>query len=428
MSTSVFEVHGGAVLRGRVQVPGDKSISHRALLLAARAPGRSHLSGLSDGDDVGRTAAAIAALGADVKGRAPGDVEIDGGPDRLHEPDGVIDVGNSGTGMRLLAGFVAAFDWLTVLHGDSSVARRPMGRVVEPLRRMGAGVDGRQDATLPPLVVRGGGLVGIDYTPAVASAQVKSAVLLAGLGATEDTIVREPVRTRMHTEELLSAGGVKVEVAPQGRGQVVRLRPSTVLPLALEVPGDPSHAAFWAVAASIVPGSEVLIERVYVGPGRSGFLDVLARMGAAVELRWRDDTTADVTARHCRLVGTEVTGAEVPGVVDEIPVLAVAAAMADGETIFRDLAELRVKESDRVATVAAELTALGARVETVGDDLVVAGGRRLHGTRVRSHGDHRVAMAAAVAGLAAEGRTTVDGWDAVATSYPTFAADLGRLT
>jgi 3-phosphoshikimate 1-carboxyvinyltransferase len=330
--------------------------------------------------------------------------------------------------MRLLAGFVAAFDWLTVLQGDSSVARRPMARAVEPLRQMGANIDGRREATLPPLVVRGGGLVGIDYTPPVASAQVKSAVLLAGLGAAEDTIVRETVRTRMHTEELLSACGVKVEVVPDGLGQIVRLQPSAVSPLALEVPGDPSHAAFWVVAASIVPGSEVVVERVYVGPGRSGFLDVLTRMGAAVELHWRDDRIADIVARHARLVGTEVAGVEVAGVVDEIPVLAVAASVAEGETIFRDLAELRVKESDRVATVGAELSALGARVETVGDDLVVVGGSRLRGTGVQSHGDHRVAMTAAVAGLAAEGTTTVDGWDAVATSYPGFVADLGRLT
>jgi 3-phosphoshikimate 1-carboxyvinyltransferase len=428
MSTAVFEVEGGAALRGRVRVPGDKSISHRALLLAARASGRSRLTGLSDGDDVTRTASAVAALGAGVDGRAPGVVQIDGGAHRLREADGVIDVGNSGTGMRLLAGFVAAFDWLTVLQGDSSVARRPMARVVEPLRQMGANIDGRREATLPPLVVRGGGLVGIDYTPPVASAQVKSAVLLAGLGAAEDTIVRETVRTRMHTEELLSACGVKVEVVPDGLGQIVRLQPSAVSPLALEVPGDPSHAAFWVVAASIVPGSEVVVERVYVGPGRSGFLDVLTRMGAAVELHRRDDRIADIVARHARLVGTEVAGVEVAGVVDEIPVLAVAASVAEGETIFRDLAELRVKESDRVATVGAELSALGARVETVGDDLVVVGGSRLRGTGVQSHGDHRVAMTAAVAGLAAEGTTTVDGWDAVATSYPGFVADLGRLT
>jgi 3-phosphoshikimate 1-carboxyvinyltransferase len=194
------------------------------------------------------------------------------------------------------------------------------------------------------------------------------------------------------------------------------------------VPGDPSHAAFWVVAASIVPGSEVVVERVYVGPGRSGFLDVLGRMGAAIELQWRDDTTADIVARHSRLRGTEVTGAEVPAVVDEIPVLAVAAAMAEGETTFRDLAELRVKESDRVATVGSELAALGARVQTVGDDLVIVGGSPLKGTGIRSHGDHRVAMAMAVAGLAARGGTRVEGWDAVASSYPGFAADLGKLT
>ncbi len=427
MSPGILEVEGGGALRGRVRVPGDKSISHRAILLAARAEGVSRLSGLSDGDDVARTAAAVGALGAEVVGRAPGLVTVTGGCGRLHEPGRVIDVGNSATAMRLLAGFVAAFDGLTVLQGDASVARRPMGRVVEPLRRMGASVDGRRGATLPPLVVRGGGLAGIDYTPPVASAQVKSAVLLAGLGAATDTILREPVLTRTHTEELLSASGATVEVTRDGHGQVVRLRPSTLSPLSLEVPGDPSHAAFWVVAASIVPGSEVVVEGVYVGPGRSGFLGVLERMGAAIELRWRDDTTADIVARHARLRGTEVTGAELPALVDEIPVLAVAAAMATGETTFRDLAELRVKESDRVATVASELSALGARVEAVGDDLVVVGGAPLLGTDVRSYGDHRVAMAMAVAGLAARGGTRVEGWDAVTTSYPGFVADLGKL-
>jgi 3-phosphoshikimate 1-carboxyvinyltransferase len=428
MTPAVLEVDGGAALRGRVRVPGDKSISHRALLLAAQAEGRSRLTGLSDGDDVMRTAAAIGALGAEVEGRAPGAVHVAGGRARLHEAEGVIDVGNSATGMRLLAGFVASFDWLTVLQGDASVARRPMARVVEPLRRMGARIDGRQGATLPPLVVRGGRLVGIEYTPPVASAQVKSAVLLAGLGAAEDTVVREPVLTRTHTEELLSACGAKLEVVPDGYGQVVRLRPSSLSALTLDVPGDPSQAAFWVVAASIVPGSEVVVEQVYVGPGRSGFLDVLARMGAVVELQWRSDTTADIVARHAGLRGTEVTSAEIPGLVDEIPVLAVAAAMADGETTFRGLAELRVKESDRVATVGSELSALGARVEIVGDDLVVVGGTRLRGTGVRSHGDHRVAMAMAVAGLAAQGGTRVEGWDAVATSYPGFVAELGKLT
>jgi 3-phosphoshikimate 1-carboxyvinyltransferase len=428
MTATVLEVEGGAALRGRVRVPGDKSISHRALLLAAHAEGRSRLAGLSDGGDVACTTAAVGALGAEVDGRAPGTVEVAGGRGRLHEPERVIDVGNSATGMRLLAGFVAGFDWLTVLQGDASVARRPMARVVEPLRRMGAGVDGRQGGTLPPLVIRGGGLAGIDYTPPVASAQVKSAVLLAGLGAADDTIVREPVVTRTHTEELLLASGAKVDVTPEGRGQVVRLRSSILSPLTLEVPGDPSHAAFWVVAASIVPGSEVVVERVYVGPGRSGFLDVLVRMGAAIELQWRDTTTADIVARHARLRGTEVTGDEVPAVIDEIPVLAVAAAMAEGETTFHDLAELRVKESDRVTTVSSELSALGARVEDVGDDLVIVGGTGLRGTGVRSYGDHRVAMSMAVAGLAARGVTRVAGWDSVATSYPGFASDLGQLT
>ena len=413
-----LRISGGRPLRGRIRVPGDKSISHRALLLAARAEGTSVVRGLADGDDVTRTRAAVEALGAEVEGE-----RITGGTDRLHEPDAVLDVGNSGTGIRLLAGYCAAFDWLTVLAGDASVARRPMDRVAEPLRAMGAMVDGREGGHYPPLVVRGGSLRGIDYTPPVASAQVKSAVLLAGLGAEGETVVREPVATRAHTEDMLVACGASLEVAGGDGGEhVVRLRPSSLTPFVLDVPGDPSQAAFWVVAACITPGSDVVVDDVYVGPGRRGFLDVLLRMGADVEVGEHT-----IRARYGPLKGASIGGPEVAGLIDEIPVLAVAAAVAETPTEIGDAAELRVKESDRIATVADGLRAFGVTLETKADGFVVAGGERLAGARADAVGDHRVAMAMAVAALAAEGDSVVEGWESVATSYPGFEAHLATL-
>lgn len=417
---SSLELTGGGPLRGRVRVPGDKSMSHRALILAARAEGTSTLRGLSPGHDVRRTAAAVTALGATVDGE-----RVTGGTGLLFGSTVPIDVGNSGTTIRLLAGFCAPFPWLTVLAGDESVARRPMDRVAEPLRRMGATVECSRPHCTPPLTVQGGCLRGIDYQPPVPSAQVKGAVLLAGLGAEGETVVREQARTRAHTEEMLAACGADVEISPDGL--TTRLRPSNLDPFELDVPGDPSQAAFWVVAACITPGSDVVVERVYVGPARAGFVDVLVRMGASLDVERVDDTTAHLHARFAPLRGTDVGGAEVPGLIDEIPVLAVAAAVAEGETLFRDAGELRVKESDRIAAVASELGNLGARVEPLADGLVIAGGSGLDGGRVSSHGDHRIAMAMAVAALSTAGPTRIDGWEAVATSYPGFEADLQSL-
>jgi 3-phosphoshikimate 1-carboxyvinyltransferase len=390
----------------RLRVPGDKSISHRALLLAARADGVSRVTGLSDGSDVLHTAAAVVSMGARIEGD-----RIHGG--RLHAVDGVIDVGNSGTGMRLLAGWCAPFPWRTVLRGDESVDRRPMGRVTEPLRLMGAQID----ESYPPLTIEGGGLHGIDYALPVPSAQVKGAVLLAGLGADGETIVREAVPTRMHTEELLQLAGADVELAPG----VARVRPSTLQPFELDVPGDPSQAAFWVVAASVVPGMELTIEHVYVGPGRVGFLDVLRRMGADIEVEGDD-----IHVRAASLHATEVGGDEVPGLIDEIPILAVAAACAEGTTVFRDAAELRVKESDRLGGVAGAISALGGGAAVEGDDLIVAGGGLAGGT-VSSGGDHRMAMALAVAGLAARGPVTIEGMEAADVSFPGFVRTLVDL-
>ena len=415
-------VEGGiGPLRGRLRVPGDKSISHRALLLAALAQGRSRLTGLSTGDDVAATAAAITEMGAELDGEV-----VVGGRSRLHEPDRVVEVGNSGTGIRLLAGMCAGLPWLTVLQGDDSIARRPMDRVAEPLRRLGAAVDGRRGGRFPPLVVRGGGLSGIDLELTVPSAQVKGAVLLAGLAATGETVVRERVPTRAHSEEMLAVCGADIEVSADGL--TTRLRPSELSSFELDVPGDPSQAAFWLVAACVVPASVVTVERIYVGPGRAGFLDVLGRMGADLDIEPTGPTTATVTARHSPgLQGTTIEGDEVPALIDEIPVLAVAAAVAEGPTEVRDAAELRVKESDRVATTGAMLAALGAASEPRPDGLLIPGGARLVAGEVESAGDHRIAMAAAVGALVAPGTTRIAGWASVRTSYPRFQDDLRHL-
>lgn len=387
------------------------------------------IRGLSSGDDVSRTAAAIEALGAAVEGRQEPNgrerqARVTGGLSVLHEPGGVINVGNSGTTIRLLAGFVAAFDWRTELCGDASISSRPMDRVAKPLRLMGAKVVGREGGRFPPLVIDGGGLHGIDYTPPVASAQAKSAVLLAGLGADGDTIIREPVPTRAHTEELLSLCGADIEV--DAKAQTVRVRRSELEPFELDVPGDPSQAAFWAVAACIVPGSEIVINDVYVGPARTGFVDVLQRMGAAVEIEPTGPQRANIVARSSldSLRGTEVAGHEIAGLIDEVPILAVAAAFAEGPTLFHEVGELRVKESDRIDTMTRELSALGATVREPGPGLMEVRSAPLVGATVHSHGDHRVAMSLAIAALAAEGTTTIEGWDAVATSYPYFEDDL----
>ncbi len=420
MSSLVIQ-GGTGPLRGRLRVPGDKSISHRALLLAALAEGTSTITGLSTGDDVAAPAAAVEALGARIEGEA-----VHGGRTMLHEAEHLIDVGNSGTGIRLLAGFCSALPWLSVLQGDASIGRRPMDRVVEPLRRMGARIDGRDGGRYTPLVVRGGHLQGIDLDLEVPSAQVKGAVLLAGLAADGETVVRELVATRAHSEEMLAACGADLTVS--GDGLTTTLRPSALEPFELDVPGDPSQAAFWLVAACLVPGSEVTVERVYTGRARAGFLDVLVRMGADLDVEPTGANTATLTARYSSgLRGTRIGGAEIPGLIDEVPVLAVAAAVAQGPTEVADAGELRVKESDRVEATVALLAALGAGSEPRPDGLQITGGARLTPGVVESAGDHRIAMAAAIGALVAPGPTRIAGWSAVRTSYPGFERDLVTL-
>ncbi len=411
---------GPAALTGTLSVPGDKSISHRALLLGAIASGTTYVSGLSLGDDVQRTRRGIEQLGAEVEDldAPPGTaLAITGGT--LTEPAGPLDLGNSGTAMRLFAGLCAGQDAFTVLTGDQSLVTRPMGRVAEPLRAMGARIDGRSGGRLAPLAIRGGGLTGIDYAPPVVSAQVKSAILLAGLFAAGSTTVRESVPTRRHTEEMLADFGGDVVVD----GTAVTVRPAQLSAAKVVVPGDPSQAAFWAVAGLICPDSQVTVEGVYLGYGRAGFLDVLRRMGARLEVAGGSVRTA-TSALH----GIEIGRHDIPSMIDEVPAIAVAAAFAEGTTVISGAAELRVKESDRIASTVAMLNAFGIGATQTPDGMIIPGGRPRGGAVVNAHGDHRLAMAACVCGLAVEGPTTIGTWDSVATSYPGFAAHVAQLT
>ena len=420
---------GPRPLRGRLRVPGDKSISHRALLFAGLACGTSRLRWLADGDDVVRSRSAIEALGVKVRDGDGAVIVRGAGFDGLTEPDDVIDCGNSGTSIRLLAGILAGRPFHSVLKGDSSIARRPMGRVVEPLRRMGAQIDGRDGGRLTPLAIRGGGLSGLRHELPVASAQVKTALLLAGLQATGPTEVTEPALSRDHTERLLPVMGAALERLPGG----VRVEPVAggLHPIELAIPGDPSAAAFFVIGACVTPGSDLVVTDVCLNPTRIGFVDVLRRMGAEVEVVVHDERggepVGDIRAVYGPLRATTIAGDEIPSLIDEIPALAVAAAFAAGVTEVADAAELRVKESDRIGTVAQELSQLGIAVETKPDGLVITGGAP-HGGLLKSHGDHRIAMAAAIAANACEGDSTVRGWRAVASSYPGFATDLASVT
>ncbi|MDQ2703018.1 MAG: 3-phosphoshikimate 1-carboxyvinyltransferase [Pseudomonadota bacterium] len=401
----------GTPLRGTLDIPGDKSISHRAVMLAALADGVSRIDGFLEGEDTRATAAIFSAMGVDIEAPSAGVRIVHGvGIDGLRPPAGPLDCGNAGTGMRLLAGLLAGQAFDTTLVGDASLSRRPMGRVIEPLAAMGARIG--SDGGHAPLHIRGGqSLRGIDFVPPVASAQVKSAVLLAGLYADGETVVREPHPTRDYTERMLQAFGDPVEIASgrvalRGGG---RLRATDVV-----VPADFSSAAFFIVAACIVPGSELRLRNVGMDPRRTGLLRVLAMMGADIHVG-----AADITIRHAPLRGVEVPVDCVADMIDEFPALCVAAACASGETVIRGAAELRVKESDRIAAMAAGLRTLGIEVEEAPDGAVIRGGR-MHGGAIDSRGDHRIAMAFAVAGQAADGEVRIDDVANVATSFPGF--------
>jgi 3-phosphoshikimate 1-carboxyvinyltransferase len=412
-------------LRGRIQVPADKSISHRAAILGTLAKGDTRIKNFLPSETTHATVNVLKAMGADIEQPDPDTLVIQGrGLRSLHEPTDVLFCLGSGTTMRLMAGVCAGQDFLSILDGSAVLKRRPMARVVEPLRTMGATILGRGDGRLPPLAIRGGHLHGIEYTLPVASAQVKSAILLAGLFADGPTIVREPGPSRDHTERMLKVFGVTVDTLADF---CIRVSPLPTLnsPLSTFVPNDISSAAFFIVAALLVPGSELGIERVGINCTRTGLLDVLAQMGAEVSIENRHEESgepvADLVIRASTgLVAAEISGEVVPRMIDEFPILAVAATQAQGETLVRDAQELRVKESDRIAALAQELGRMGAQIEEREDGFVIAGPTDLRGAHVSAHNDHRLAMSLAVAGLIARGETTIEEWECVADSFPNF--------
>jgi 3-phosphoshikimate 1-carboxyvinyltransferase len=421
-------------LKGRVRVPGDKSISHRALILGALAVGETKISGLLEGEDVVNTANAVRALGASVERRGEGEWRVHGvGVGGLAQPAAALDFGNSGTGCRLMLGAVAGCPITATFDGDASLRKRPMRRVLDPLERIGAHTLTSNDGRLPLTLAGAREPIPIVFEPAVPSAQLKSAVLLAGLAAPGETVVIEAEATRDHTEKMLAHFGaqLRVEVLRAGRRIALTGQPE-LMPQPIMVPADPSSAAFPLVAALITPGSDVIIEGVMLNPLRTGLFATLAEMGASIErLAARNEggeEIADLRVRAGTLRGVDVPAARAPAMIDEYPVLAIAAAFAEGITVMRGLKELRVKESDRLAGTAELLRANGVTVDVEGDDLIVHGsgsGRAAGGGLVATHMDHRIAMSALIMGLASEKPVQADDTAFIATSFPGFA-DLMR--
>ncbi|BDW82893.1 3-phosphoshikimate 1-carboxyvinyltransferase [Erythrobacter sp. Dej080120_24] len=429
-----------APLTGRLRVPGDKSISHRALMFAGLAVGQSRITGLLEGEDVLATAAAMRQLGARIERSEDGTWIVDGaGVGSLLEPKQALDMGNSGTSTRLMMGLLASHAISATFIGDASLSGRPMNRVIDPLSQMGATFEASPGGTLPCMLRGASPAVPITYRLPVASAQVKSAVLLAGLNTPGITRVIEPAPTRDHTERMLTGFGAKLEVTEDNGERVIAIHGEADLkPMDVVVPGDPSSAAFFIVAASIVPGSDLVIENVGLNPTRAGIVTVLRQMGADIEeLSPREvggEPVADLRVRHARLKGVDVDPAIVPSMVDEFPVLFVAAALAEGTTRTTGLEELRVKESDRISVMAEALTLAGARVEEQEDGLTIhgTGGEPLHGTpdsaSVATRLDHRIAMSMAVSGLVSRDGVRLDDIAPIATSFPSFIDLLENAT
>ncbi|MCG5548026.1 3-phosphoshikimate 1-carboxyvinyltransferase [Halorhodospira halochloris] len=424
-----WQFQPGGSVRGELRVPGDKSISHRAVMLGALAQGSTEIAGLLEGADVLATIEVFRRLGVTIEGPQYGRAVVHGvGRHGLREPEGVLDVGNSGTSMRLLCGLLAGLPFDLTLTGDESLRRRPMGRVTEPLTQMGAKITTAEGGLAPLHLAAGGELTGISYHMPVASAQVKSALLLAGMYARGRTCVTEPAPTRDHTERMLAGFGYSV----QRHGYTVCLEGGgTLSATSIDVPSDISSAAFPMVAAAITPGSDLTLRHVGWNPTRTGVYEILRLMGAAIEvLATREvggETVADLHIQHAPLRGIHIPEELVPLAIDEFPALFVAAACAQGETVLTGAAELRVKESDRIAVMAEALQSLGVSAEPQDDGVRIQGQPNLQGGRVNSYGDHRIAMAAAVASLRAEGPVTIADCANVATSYPGFISQMAEI-
>ena len=421
-------------LDGIISVPGDKSISHRSLILNAIAYGDALVQGISGGDDVLSTMHCLQAMGVTIEptGQAGSYSVIGRGP-QLVEPSDILNAGNSGTSIRLLSGILAAQPFVSVITGDSSLRTRPMQRILDPLGQMGAQIMGRHENTLAPLVFRGGNLRGIEYDLPMASAQVKSAIMLAGLFASSETVIHQPALSRDHTERMLSAMGGKVKKD----GLNLTVLPTELKAVNITVPGDISSASFWIVAGLCHPNAQIMVRGVGLNPSRTGIIDVLQDMRAGDALQLLNqrneggEPVADILVTSAELHGTEIGGDMIPRMLDEVPILAVAACFAIGDTVIRDAAELRVKESDRIATTVSELTRLGADIEATADGMIIhgrgPGEGSLEGAECESHTDHRLAMSMAVAGLLANGKTTVHGALDASVSYPEFWQDLDML-
>jgi 3-phosphoshikimate 1-carboxyvinyltransferase len=416
-------------LKGELTLPGDKSITHRAIILASLADGVSEIVGALHSDDCRHTAIACGMLGATIDVFGNDRLQIRGcGLGGVKEPVEVLDVGNSGTTMRLLAGVLAAQPFFSVLTGDQYLRARPMARVAVPLRSMGATILGREGGNLPPLAIMGTHLKAIEYVSPIASAQVKSAILLAGLLTAGETTVTEPSLSRDHTERMLEAVGIPIH----RHGLSLRVNGIQKIPaFQVAIPGDFSAAAFFLVAALVIPGSELTLRNVGMNPTRTGLLDALRSMGAAIEISSTrtvcGEPVADLSVKSQVLHGTEVGGTLIPRMIDEIPIFAVAAALAQGTTIIRDATELRVKEVDRLAALTQELRRFGVQIEQHPDGLVLQGRSSLSGTHCDSWGDHRMAMALTVAGLTAHGSSSISDPSCVSSSFPDFWARLNRL-
>ena len=422
-------LHPAHTLRGEVITPGDKSISHRSIMFGSLAEGTTRVSGFLTGEDNLSTLKAFQAMGITIRQVGANELEIEGrGLDGLQEPADVLDCGNSGTTMRLMSGLLAGQAFFAVLTGDQYLRRRPMKRVVTPLAAMGARIWGRRGGELAPLAIQGTQLTPISYVSPIASAQVKSAVLLAGLYAEGETTVREPHLSRDHSERMLTWFGA--DVRPFPGGVTVAGRPRLVARDML-IPGDISSATFFLVAGLITPGAELLIRNVGLNPSRSGAIEILRAMGGELELlnerEQSGEPVADIVVRHSRLKGIEIGGEVVPRAIDEFPVLSVAAALAEGTTTIRDAEELRVKETDRIAAMASELSKLGAAVEPTADGMIIHGRERLQGGVVSSHGDHRIAMSCAIAALVASAPVTIHDTACTETSFPGFWELLDKI-
>ena len=422
----------GLCLQGTLQIPGDKSISHRALMLGAIAQGETTIEGLLLGEDPRSTAECFRAMGAEISPLNTEKVTVKGiGLGKLQEPLDVLNAGNSGTTMRLMLGLLASHpDRLFCVTGDASLRSRPMSRVINPLQQMGAQIWGRQNHTLAPLAIHGQRLKPIHYHSPIASAQVKSCILLAGLMAEGKTTVTEPALSRDHSERMLQAFGATIDIEATTHSVTITGQP-TLTGQRVIVPGDISSAAFWLVAASIVPESELLIENVGINPTRTGILEALAMMGADITLENErvitGEPVADLRVKSCQLKGCTLEGNLIPRLIDEVPILAVAGIFAKGKTVIKDATELRVKESDRLAVMASELTKMGAIITELPDGLEITGGTTLKGTDVDSFTDHRIAMSLAIAALAATGTTTIHRAEAAAISYPEFMGTLQQV-